>query len=124
MIPATAALALFLFGIDELATQMEEPFTILPMQGFCDKIYNWCMDIVSWEPGDNGMHLNTPLPQHTVGVVGGSVTVAAAAKEPAHRTPVPAAAAGRDEFNEPVTVSTNGTIGETKRTGIRSFLKI
>ena len=28
MIPATAVISLFLFGIEELATQMEEPFTI------------------------------------------------------------------------------------------------
>ena len=32
-IPVTAVLSLFLFGIEELATQLEEPFTILPMQG-------------------------------------------------------------------------------------------
>jgi hypothetical protein len=45
-----------LFGIEELATQLEEPFTILPMQAFCDKIYNWCKEIVSFKPGeDNGM---------------------------------------------------------------------
>jgi putative membrane protein len=54
MVPATAVISLFLFGIDELATQLEEPFTILPMQAFCDKIYNWCFEIVSWEAGDNG----------------------------------------------------------------------
>jgi hypothetical protein len=34
---------------------MEEPFTILPMQAFCDKIGNWCNEIVSWEDGDNGI---------------------------------------------------------------------
>lgn len=55
MIPVTTVLSLFLFGIEELATQLEEPFTILPMQGFCDKIYNWCNEIVSFSPGDNGM---------------------------------------------------------------------
>ena len=55
MIPATAAISVFLFGIEELATQLEEPFTILPMQAFCDKIYNWCTEIVSFTPGDNGM---------------------------------------------------------------------
>ena len=55
MIPASAGLSLFLFGIEELATQMEEPFTILPMQAFCDKIGNWCNEIVSWEDGDNGV---------------------------------------------------------------------
>ena len=65
MIPATAAVSVFLFGIEELATQLEEPFTILPMQAFCDKIYNWCMEIVSWQPGDNGMPVNEPLPEHT-----------------------------------------------------------
>jgi hypothetical protein len=36
------------FGIEELATQLEEPFTILPMQGFCDKIGANCDEIVSW----------------------------------------------------------------------------
>jgi len=55
LIPVTAFLSVFLFGIEELATQLEEPFTILPMQAFCDKIYNWCMEIVSFEPGDNEM---------------------------------------------------------------------
>eukprot|EP00979_Chaetoceros_neogracilis_P000070 scaffold17_cov259-Chaetoceros_neogracile.AAC.22 len=55
MIPITSALSLFLFGIEELATQLEEPFTILPMQAFCDKIYNWCTEIVSFSPGDSGM---------------------------------------------------------------------
>mmetsp|Transcript_34758 Transcript_34758/g.51154 ORF Transcript_34758/g.51154 Transcript_34758/m.51154 type:complete len:426 (+) Transcript_34758:75-1352(+) len=48
MIPATALISLFLFGIEELATQLEEPFTILPMQGFCDKIGGWCDEITSW----------------------------------------------------------------------------
>ena len=55
MIPATACISIFLFGIEELGTQLEEPFTILPMQAFCDKIGNWCNEIVSWTPGDNGM---------------------------------------------------------------------
>ncbi len=52
MIPATAMISLFLFGIEELATQLEEPFTILPMQGFCDKIGNNCNEIVSWAGQD------------------------------------------------------------------------
>ena len=65
MIPATAAISVFLFGIDEIATQLEEPFTILPMQAFCDKIYNWCMEIVSWKAGDNEMDVNPVKPEHT-----------------------------------------------------------
>jgi predicted membrane chloride channel (bestrophin family) len=65
MIPATAGISIFLFGIEELATQKEEPFTILPMQSFCNEIYNRCMEIVSWQPGDNGMVVHAPLPEHT-----------------------------------------------------------
>lgn len=60
LIPTTALLSTFLFGIEELAAQMEEPFTILPMQAFCDKIGNWCNEIVSWSPGDNGMEVTIP----------------------------------------------------------------
>ena len=59
-IPAVFMISVMLFGIEELATQLEEPFTILPMQGFCDKIGNWCNEIVSWEPGDNGMKIREP----------------------------------------------------------------
>lgn len=64
IIPTTFVLSLFLFGIEELATQLEEPFTILPMQGFCDKIYNWCNEIVSWEAGDNGLDARIPEARH------------------------------------------------------------
>lgn len=63
-VPAAATLAIFLFGIEELATQLEEPFTILPMQAFCDKIYNWCREIVSWAPGDNGYPIKPVKAQH------------------------------------------------------------
>jgi len=61
MVPISAVISLFLFGIEELATQMEEPFTILPMQAFCDKIGNWCNEIVSWKEGDNGVYNNNKL---------------------------------------------------------------
>merc|ERR1712176_858632 len=66
LLPVTAILSLFLFGIEELAAQMEEPFTILPMQAFCDKIGNWCNEILSWSPGDNGMEIKEPRPEHYV----------------------------------------------------------
>ena len=70
MIPATAMISIFLFGIEELATQLEEPFTILPMQAFCDKIYNWCTEIVSWEKGDNGMEITEPRKEHDLSFIG------------------------------------------------------
>jgi putative membrane protein len=65
LIPTTALVSLLLFGIDELATQLEEPFSILPMQGFCDKIYNCCFEIVSWKKGDNGMPVTHAEGSHT-----------------------------------------------------------
>lgn len=37
-LPASMILAFFLFGIDELAMQLEEPFSILPMAYFCKDI--------------------------------------------------------------------------------------
>lgn len=64
LIPATFFIALFMFGIEELAAQLEEPFTILPMQSFCDKIYNWCNEIMSWTPGDNGRPMKAIKPEH------------------------------------------------------------
>ena len=54
------------------------------MQAFCDKIYNWCMEIVSWQPGDNGMVIHAPLPEHTAMAVGDtSMTSDAALKSAA-----------------------------------------
>ena len=52
---------------------MEEPFTILPQQDFCDKIYDWCTEMVSWRPGDNGVVMNeyAQIPQY---VNGGAAT--------------------------------------------------
>jgi predicted membrane chloride channel (bestrophin family) len=35
-IPTTALLAIFLFGIEELGIQIEEPFGILPLEALCD----------------------------------------------------------------------------------------
>lgn len=64
LVPSVGLLSVFLFGIEELSAQMEEPFTILPMQGFCDKIGNWCNEIVSWTPGDNGMPVEEPYAKH------------------------------------------------------------
>ncbi|KAL7564840.1 hypothetical protein ACA910_001586 [Epithemia clementina (nom. ined.)] len=66
MIPATVVISTMLFGIEEIGTQLEEPFTVLPMQAFCDKIYNWCTEIQSWQPGDNGRPAKPVRPQHAL----------------------------------------------------------
>lgn len=38
LIPSMFVISTMLFGIEEIATQLEEPFTVLPMQAFCDKV--------------------------------------------------------------------------------------
>jgi len=48
LIPATAIVGLFLFGIEELAMQLEEPFSILPMQKFCDDVRRSTKTISEW----------------------------------------------------------------------------
>merc|ERR1712113_615822 len=63
MIPSVVVISTMLFGIEEIGTQLEEPFTVLPMQAFCDKIYNWCTEIVSWSPGDNGREMKSVRPE-------------------------------------------------------------
>jgi putative membrane protein len=47
-IPTMAILSLFLFGIEELAVQLEEPFSILPMQKFCDEIRDSTQGLIDW----------------------------------------------------------------------------
>jgi putative membrane protein len=64
MIPSVIVISTMLFGIEEIGTQLEEPFTVLPMQAFCDKIYNWCTEIVSWSPGDYGRPMRQAKPEH------------------------------------------------------------
>lgn len=83
MIPAAAVISTMLFGIEEIGTQLEEPFTVLPMQAFCDKIYNWCMEIVSWAPGDNGRPMRGVSPAYATFDVDASRNAAAAPPTPA-----------------------------------------
>ena len=48
VIPAVSVLALFLFGIEELAVQLEEPFSILPLQKYCDEVKQSTVRMVEW----------------------------------------------------------------------------
>jgi len=50
MVPACGIMAFFLFGVDELAMQLEEPFSILPMQAFCDEVLEASTILVGGEP--------------------------------------------------------------------------
>eukprot|EP00640_Fibrocapsa_japonica_P006392 CAMPEP_0113949044 /NCGR_PEP_ID=MMETSP1339-20121228/73545_1 /TAXON_ID=94617 /ORGANISM="Fibrocapsa japonica" /LENGTH=177 /DNA_ID=CAMNT_0000956347 /DNA_START=32 /DNA_END=565 /DNA_ORIENTATION=- /assembly_acc=CAM_ASM_000762 len=48
VIPTAAILALFLFGIEELAVQLEEPFSILPLERYCDEIKKSTTGMIEW----------------------------------------------------------------------------
>ena len=54
LVPASAMLALFMFGIEELAVQLEEPFSILPMQRFCDGILQAGTGLRNWSVESKG----------------------------------------------------------------------
>lgn len=48
MIPCSAVIAFFFFGIEELAVQLEEPFSILPLTSLTDGIYARAQDYNSY----------------------------------------------------------------------------
>jgi putative membrane protein len=48
LVPSVGLLSLFLFGIEELAIQLEEPFSILPMNEYCESIQQTTMGMVEW----------------------------------------------------------------------------
>jgi putative membrane protein len=54
LVPASAMLAFFMFGIEELAVQLEEPFSILPMQRFCDGILQAGIGFKDWSEENKG----------------------------------------------------------------------
>ena len=43
-IPATFGVSFFLFGIEEVGIQVEEPFSILPLEAFCNGAITACND--------------------------------------------------------------------------------
>ena len=48
IVPAVTLVSIFLFGIAELAVQLEEPFSILPLQQFCDEVRDSCNSLIEW----------------------------------------------------------------------------
>ena len=90
LIPATVVISVFLFGIEEIGTQLEEPFTVLPMQSFCDKIYNWCTEIMTWSPGDNGRPMKPLKTEHAYFTSDAPMTNGAPNGAAAYSAPPPA----------------------------------
>jgi predicted membrane chloride channel (bestrophin family) len=48
LIPTSAFISFFFFGIDELAIQLEEPFSILPLEYSCANIKQMAKQAVLW----------------------------------------------------------------------------
>ena len=57
LLPAAILVAIFLFGIEELAVQLEEPFSILPLEALCEDVQTAANDMVAGMPSTRG-----PLP--------------------------------------------------------------
>lgn len=60
LVPMMYAISMFMFGIDEIAMQCEEPFSILPQQGYCNEIYNNCIEIANYNYYENDATAATP----------------------------------------------------------------
>lgn len=55
-IPASALIAVFFLGIEELGIQIEEPFSVLPMEAMCDGIEGSCKEALA-----NDLALSEPV---------------------------------------------------------------
>jgi len=49
IVPASVVMSVFLFGIEELGIQIEEPYTILPMDSMCDSMQATLAELVRIE---------------------------------------------------------------------------
>ena len=54
VVHATTLVAIFFFGIEELAVQLEEPFSILPLSKLCDSVWDGGLELFDEpEPCEN-----------------------------------------------------------------------
>ncbi|CAM9703849.1 unnamed protein product [Heterosigma akashiwo] len=60
-IPTSAIIAFFLLGIEELGIQLEEPFSILPLEAMCDGIERTCLEMMYNDLGEQGYFDDTEL---------------------------------------------------------------
>ena len=49
MIPSVVVISILLFGIEELAVNLEETLYISPIQSLCNKIYDNDHKIIGWD---------------------------------------------------------------------------
>jgi ion channel-forming bestrophin family protein len=81
VVPAVAIVAVFLFGIQELASALEEPFSILPMQSFCDGlkesmqgVLDWCFESADLEMADRELNERGQAKTESKGQVNGEAS--------------------------------------------------
>ena len=63
MIPTAAAVSFFFFGIEELAVQLEEPFSILPMHAMTNGINLSCQEYRQWHTDSQDEYKALAQPQ-------------------------------------------------------------
>lgn len=63
MIPTAAAVSFFFFGIEELAVQLEEPFSILPMHAMTNGINLSCQEYRQWHTDSQDEYMTVTRPQ-------------------------------------------------------------
>ena len=49
VVPATTLMSIFFFGIEELAVQLEEPFSILPLNTLCDSVWDGAVELFLYD---------------------------------------------------------------------------
>ena len=52
LVPIMVTIGCFLLGIEELASQIEEPFSILPIERYCDEIERTMREVEQMEVDD------------------------------------------------------------------------
>jgi len=66
MVPCAAVIAFFFFGIEELAVQLEEPFSILPLASLTNGIYARAKDYNSYHDENELLRTNGVKPAFTM----------------------------------------------------------
>lgn len=65
VVPASTLVAIFFFGIEELAVQLEEPFSILPLSKLCDNVWDGGVELYQeqWD-GNSALGTSSPITEN------------------------------------------------------------
>ena len=62
VVPATTLMAIFFFGIEELAVQLEEPFSIMPLNKLCDSVWDGAVELYLTQSAGDDHNSGAPPP--------------------------------------------------------------